>query len=74
MTDGDGLTALSFRSGTVAAFPIGLAARVTKSVQLKLTAPASAKPGDVIPVDIVQKDEQGRIMGAVTIQINVVAR
>jgi hypothetical protein len=40
-------------------------------VGLRIQAPAKARPGQAFPLDIVERDETGRVVGGVAIQIRI---
>jgi hypothetical protein len=41
-------------------------------VGLKVSVPPKAEPGEVIEVDLLQRNVEEQVVGAITIQINVV--
>jgi hypothetical protein len=72
-TDSEGMAVLGFRTGANAGFPLTLPGRASLTAGLKITAPAEARPGDVIQVDLVQRNSNGQIVGGITVQANIVA-
>jgi len=71
-TDPEGLNAITFEPGTLVGFPVRLAPRSPVSVGLKVSVPPKAEPGEVIEVDLLQRNVEEQVVGAITIQINVV--
>jgi hypothetical protein len=73
-TDPEGLNAITFEAGTLVGFPVVLAPRSPVSVGLKVSVPPKAEPGEVIEVDLLQRNVEEQVVGAITIQINVVGK
>jgi hypothetical protein len=65
---------LAFRTGASAGFPATLPSRGTVTVGLKITAPPEARPGDVIEVDLVQRNAKGQVVGGIVVQANIVKK
>jgi hypothetical protein len=66
----DGL-AIRYETGRRAALPVVLAAGERRSARLRVKVPAAARPGDRLPVDLLQRDSRGRIVGGFTVVIDV---
>jgi hypothetical protein len=65
-------TAVRFRAGRAAPIPLRLPGKGQLTVGLGLRVPDDAKPGDVIPIDLVQRDVRtGRTTGGVTVELHV---
>lgn len=63
---------LPFSSGAAASIPISIRAGEQTVMGLRVNAPANAKSGDVIRVDVVKRDENGKqVMGGVAVEIHV---
>lgn len=71
--DEHGRPVLALRPGLAAGFPLVLPERSTHTFGLRVTAPATAKPGEKINLDLVQRDARGNVVGGIAIQVNVVA-
>jgi hypothetical protein len=69
--DPSGNAVIVFRPGKLSGFPITVEPRSSIKVGLKLTAPPEAKPGDVIMVDLIQRNEQGEVVGGISVQMNI---
>lgn len=76
----DALTARQFADGSEVAFAAGLTAQIPLALRpseqlvmgLRLSVPQTAKPGEVINLDLVQKDDKGKaIAGGLAIEIRV---
>ncbi len=76
----DALTARQFADGSEVTFATGRTAQIPLSLRpaqqlvmgLRLTVPQTAKPGEVINLDVVQKDEKGKaIAGGLAVEIRV---
>ena len=63
-----------FDPGRRVVLPAVLRARETVQLGLEARVPAGAKPGDVIDLDVLQRDADGVIIGGVSLRINVVPR
>jgi hypothetical protein len=57
----------------VQASGIGIALRPSQIVRtvLKFTVPKDAKPGEQIDFNLIQRDEEGQVLGGISIQVNV---
>jgi hypothetical protein len=63
---------LAFASGSAAQIPVVLSPAEQTMFGLRISAPASAQPGDVIRVDLVKRDETGKqILGGVAVEVHV---
>jgi hypothetical protein len=71
VTDAAGITSVAIAAGTVGRLPISLLPRSPVEVGMKLQVPATSKAGDVIDVDVVQKDSRGNVIGGVAMQVRV---
>lgn len=60
-----------FRPGAMAAFPVTLPPRTAVTLNLKITVPRDARPGDVIRFDLVQRNSRQQIVGGIAYQLNV---
>lgn len=76
----DALVARQFADGSEVAFAAGRTAQIPLSLRpaqqlvmgLRLTVPQTAKPGEIINLDVVQKDEKGKaIAGGLAVEIRV---
>lgn len=65
--------AIRFDLGRRAAIPVALRPGERWNTVLRLTPPPSARPGQTFVVDIVQKDAGRRIVGGVSVQMNIVS-
>ena len=74
LMDRDNETSIAFRPGLLRGFPIALKPRSQIKVGLKITAPPEAKPGDVIRIDLVQRNRKGEVVGGITVQVNIVEK
>jgi hypothetical protein len=77
----DGPLAEHFIGGTETIFAVGRAAQLKVTLRpsqqvllgLRVSTPKTAQPGDVIRLNLVQRDESGnRIVGGLAVQINVI--
>lgn len=66
--------AITFRPGMISGFPIGLRPRTRINVGLRIRAPREARPGDVVEVNLVQRDRQRQVVGGITVRINIVEK
>ena len=57
-----------------ASFMVDLSPGIRREVKFQLTAPEHAKPGEELDVDVVQRDERGRVVGGVTYRIRICER
>ncbi|HEU4934303.1 MAG TPA: hypothetical protein VFT48_19595, partial [Pyrinomonadaceae bacterium] len=57
--------------GLLGRLPISLLARTPVEMGMKFQVPASTKAGDVIDVDVVQRDSKGNVIGGVAMQVRV---
>jgi Fungalysin metallopeptidase (M36)/Fungalysin/Thermolysin Propeptide Motif len=73
-TDQSGAGIIAFKPGVLSGFPVGLQPRTPVNLALKVTAPSEAKPGDVVTINLVQRNGQKQVVGGFTVQVNVVAR
>jgi len=73
-TDSEGTSTLSFRPLARAGFPLTLPPRGSVTVGLKITAPPEAKAGDVIQIDLVQRNTKGQTVGGIVVQVNIVEK
>jgi hypothetical protein len=64
-------TNITFHPGVLAGFPIALKPRNEIQVGLKITAPADAKSGDSMEMQVVQRNAKGEIVGGITVQVNI---
>jgi Zn-dependent metalloprotease len=71
VSDASGATAIAFQPGALTGFPIALPARTQTEFDMKITAPADAKPGDEIKINLVQRDDKKQVVGGITVQVNV---
>jgi hypothetical protein len=76
----DALVASQFRDASEVAFAAGRTAQIPLSLRpaqqlvmgLRLSVPQTAKPGEVIKLDVLQKDEKGKtIAGGLAVEIRV---
>jgi hypothetical protein len=64
---------LAFSPGAAAGIPITMRPEEQTVFGLRLNAPPNAKPGEIIRVDVVKRDETGKqILGGVAIEIHMV--
>ena len=62
---------IRFDTGHRAAFPVALGPGDRRHVNLRLKAPANARPGDCLLADLVQRDADRRAIGGISVQINI---
>jgi hypothetical protein len=62
---------IEYEPGYKVAFPIALRKAERRTVYLQLTAPKDAKAGDRIVIDLAQRDARGRVVGGVSVQMNI---
>jgi len=60
-----------FAPGRVSGIAAALRSRQIVRARLLFTVPETAKPGDKIDIDLVQRGEDGRIVGGIAVQVNV---
>ncbi len=61
-----------FPNGPIAKIPLVLPPQTQQVFGLKLTVPIGAKPGEILDMDVVQRDGNGeRILGGIAIEIHV---
>jgi hypothetical protein len=73
VTDATGVTALALRPGATAGFPIRIPERTAVQAGVKISVPDVAQPGDVMSLDVIQRDRSGQVVGGVVIEIRVAA-
>jgi hypothetical protein len=61
----------AFRTGAIAGFPVTLRPREAVTLNLNITVPRDARPGDVIDFDVVQRNAKKRIVGGIAYQLKV---
>jgi hypothetical protein len=71
VTDANGISTIALKSGILGRIPINLLARTPVEVGMKFQVPATAKVGEAIDVDVVQRDSKNNIVGGVTMQVRV---
>jgi hypothetical protein len=71
VTDQAGISTVAIAPGILGRLPISLLPRSPVEVGLKLQVPANTKAGDVIDVDVVQRDSRGNVIGGVAMQVRV---
>ncbi len=64
-------SAIQFDPGRRAALSLGLAARQREALTLRFTAPESARPGESIVLDLVQRNAKGQAVGGISVQLNI---
>ncbi len=62
---------IQYEPGYNVAFPIALSKAERQTMYLQLTAPKDAKAGERIVIDLMQRNARGRIVGGVSVQINI---
>lgn len=73
-TDATGAITIAFKPGISTGIPITLQPRTPVQLTLKVSAPAEARPGDVIDLHVVQRNSKKQIVGGVTVRVNVVKK
>jgi hypothetical protein len=63
-----------FRAGRVAEVPLPRTLRGQLVAGIRLRVPRNARPGTTLPLDLVERDDDGRVVGGVAIQIRVKGR
>jgi hypothetical protein len=71
VTDAAGISTLAIKPGILGRVPITLLPRSPVEVGMKFQVPATAKVGEAIDVDVVQRDSKNNIVGGVTMQVMV---
>ena len=61
------------RPGATAGFPIRIPERTAVQAGVKISVPDVAQPGDVMSLDVIQRDRSGQVVGGVVIEIRVAA-
>lgn len=74
VTDATGLSTVAIRPGLINRIPLTLQARTPVELGMKFQVPTAAAAGEVIDVDVVQKDSQGNTVGGVAMQVRVVKK
>lgn len=69
--DQTGISTMTIAPGILGRLPISLLARTPVEMGMKLQVPANSKAGDVIDVDVVQRDSKNNIIGGVAMQVRV---
>ena len=62
---------IQYEPGYKVAFPIALEKAERQTISLQLTAPKDAEAGDRIVIHLMQRDLRGRIVGGISVQINI---
>jgi len=70
--DENGRTELRFQPGRIAGFPLRINPKLHIPLKLRVKAPRNAKRGETHEVHLQQRDRKGRVVGGVTVQINIV--
>lgn len=60
-----------FAPGRISGITAALRPRQIVRARLRFTVPLDAKPGDKIDLDLVQRGTDGRVVGGITVQVNV---
>ena len=68
---GTKLASIVFKPGPIVGFPTVLKPRTQIRLGLKITAPAEAKHGDVMKIHLVQRNQQGLVVGGIAVQLNI---
>jgi len=71
VTDATGISTVAIAPGILGRLPISLLPRSPVEVGLKLQVPANTKAGDVIDLDVVQRDSRNNVIGGVAMQVRV---
>jgi hypothetical protein len=71
VVDAEGISTIAIAPGILGRLPISLLPRSPVEVGLKLQVPANTRAGDVIDVDVVQRDSRNNIIGGVAMQVRV---
>jgi Fungalysin metallopeptidase (M36)/Peptidase propeptide and YPEB domain/Fungalysin/Thermolysin Propeptide Motif len=71
VTDANGISTVAIKAGILGRVPITLLPRSPVEVGMKFQVPATAKVGEAIDVDVVQRDSKNNIVGGVTMQVMV---
>lgn len=71
VTDANGISTVAIKAGIVGRVPITLLPRSPVEVGMKFQVPATAKVGEAIDVDVIQRDSKNNIVGGVTMQVIV---
>ncbi len=70
--DDRGHGVIRFQPGRLVGFPFELAPRLHIPLKLRVKAPANSRRGDTHEVNLIQRDRRGRVVGGITVQINIV--
>lgn len=74
VTDVSGITGITIGPGVLRRLPVNLLPRTPVEVGLKFQVPAGTRVGEVITMDVVQRDARNRIVGGVAIEVRVTNR
>ena len=69
--DQTGISTVAIAPGILGRLPISLLARTPVEMGMKFQVPANTKAGDVIDLDVVQRDSKGNVIGGVAMQVRV---
>lgn len=69
--DRHGSMSIRYDPGRRVTFPLGLRSGESRNLLLRVKAPSSARPGDKILIDLVQRDALGHAVGGISVQINI---
>lgn len=72
VTDRSGATSIAFMPGLLSGFPVALKPRSQVKVGLKITAPPEARPGDVVEIQLIQRNSKKQVIGGITVQVKIV--
>jgi len=64
-------TGIAFNPGQLVGLPVAIPPRNQTKLKLQVSAPESSRRGDVHTVDLLQRDKKGRVVGGISVQINV---
>ncbi|MCP4321700.1 MAG: hypothetical protein GY787_07590 [Alteromonadales bacterium] len=63
---------LRFASGASAGLPIALMPKSQYAMKVRIEVPKDTKPGEKLPIELVQRDQFGQVVGGVSIQVQIV--
>ncbi|MCK5238200.1 MAG: HAD hydrolase-like protein [Candidatus Thorarchaeota archaeon] len=69
-----GSSAILFHSGIFKGFPIVLNPQSQFSLGLKIEVPSDANSGDIIEIDLIQRNVHGQVVGGISVRVNVVEK
>ena len=64
-------TFIALRPGRLVGFPVSLGPRVSPQLKLRVTAPSDAAAGDEFEINVMERDQGGKLIGGIAILVRI---